>query len=408
MTDVLIVGAGLTGLFASLLVAERGNAVTLVAQGRGGLELSPGCIDIWGRATPSRALSQLRKSHPYRLAGTAALHAALEFFEEITQQAEYPFPGSISRNLHLPTALGAIHPTALAPQSLAQGDLFDGTPFTLAGIDNLLDFYPQLAASNLRRAGIAVQSVLELPIPMDDTHHDFYTSDLAHFFDKPNWREEVARVWKPQLIGIKRLGLPAVLGLRDPQHVLEDLQERLGLTLFEIPTLPPSLPGLRLEVILRRRALNTGVHFIEGPRVVGRIDGGSDGRRVSGVVLQTVGGPRVYTADVVILATGGILNGGLVFQQDGRVQESVFDLPVNYDQGRGYWTTTSPIDSQPYSGYGLLVNDLMQPLDAKGAPIFENLYVAGGLLGGADRTMEGSRQGIDLATAYRAVEVALG
>ncbi|TET83046.1 MAG: FAD-binding protein, partial [Anaerolineales bacterium] len=199
MTEVLIIGAGLTGLFASLLVAERGNAVTLVAQGRGGLELSHGCIDIWGRATPSRALSHLRKHHPYRLAGTAALHAALEFFEEITQQAEYPFPGNISRNLHLPTALGTIHPTALAPKSLAQGDLFDGTPFALAGIDNLRDFYPQMAASNLHRAGITIQSVLELPIPLNDTRHDFYTSDLAHLFDKSNWREEVARVWKPQL-----------------------------------------------------------------------------------------------------------------------------------------------------------------------------------------------------------------
>jgi glycerol-3-phosphate dehydrogenase subunit B len=408
MTEVLIVGAGLTGLFASLLAAEHGEAVTIVAQGHGGLGLCHGCLDIWGRATPSRAISRLRDSHPYRLAGTVALHSAVEFFGQITQQANYPFSGSASRNLRLPTALGSIHSTALAPQSLAQGDLDDQTPFALAGIDNLRDFYPQLAASNLHHTGITVQSVLELPIPLDSTHNDFSTSDLAQLFDQTDWREEVSRIWKPHLTGIKRLGLPAVLGLHDPHHVLEDMQERLGVTLFEIPTLPPSLPGLRLEIILRREALNTGVHLIEGPRAIGRIDGRSKGRRVSGVVLQTAGGPRIHTADVVILATGGILNGGLVFQQDGSVQEAVFDIPVNYDEGRHYWTTTSPIDSQPYSGYGILVNDHLEPLGAKGTPIFNNLYAAGGLLGGADRTMEGSRQGIDLATAYRAVEVALG
>ena len=408
MTEVLVVGAGLTGLFASLLAAEHSDVVTLIAQGRGGLGLSHGCIDIWGRAAPSRALSRLRKSHPYRLAGKPALHAAVEFLDQITQQANYPFSGNISRNLRLPTALGSIHSTALAPQSLAQGDLSDGTPFALAGIDNLRDFYPQLAASNLGHNGITVQSVLELPTPADGTCNDFSTSDLAQLFDQADWREEVARIWKPQLTGIKRLGLPAVLGLRDPQHVLEDLQERLGVTLFEIPTIPPSTPGLRLEAILRRKALNTGVHLIEGPRAIGRIDGRSKGRRVSGVVLQTAGGPRIHPADVVILATGGILNGGLVFQQDGSVQESVFDIPVNYDEGRDCWTTTSPIDSQPYSGYGILVNDQLRPLGTKMTPIFDNLYAAGGLLGGADRTMEGSRQGIDLATAYRAVEVALG
>ena len=408
MTEILIVGAGLTGLFASLLAAEHGDEVTLVAQGHGGLGLCHGCIDIWGRATPSRALTRLRKSHPYRLAGTAALRSAVEYFSQITQQANYPFFGSISRNLRLPTALGTIHSTSLTPLSLAQGNLDDRTPFALASIDNLRDFYPQLAASNLYKIGISVQSVLKLPLPLDGTRSDFTPSDIAQRFDRTDWREEVAQIWKPHLMGFKRLGLPAVLGLHDPQLVLEDMQERLGVTLFEIPTLPPSLPGVRLEMILRRKALNAGVRLIVGSRAVGRIDGRSKGRRVSGVVLHTVGGPRIHTADVVILATGGILNGGLVFQQDGSVQESVFDIPVNYDEGRHRWTTTSPIDSQPYSGYGILVNDHLQPLGAKGSPIFNNLYAAGGLLGGADRTMEGSRQGIDLATAYRAVEVARG
>jgi glycerol-3-phosphate dehydrogenase subunit B len=49
----------------------------------------------------------------------------------------------------------------------------------------------------------------------------------------------------------------------------------------------------------------------------------------------------------------------------------------------------------------------MQPLNVDGKPIFDNLFAAGGLLAGADRGMEGSRQGIDLATAYRAIEAAL-
>ena len=138
MTEVLVVGAGLTGLFASLLATEHGEAVTLVAQGRGGLGLCHGCIDIWGQATPSRALSHLRKSHPYRLAGTAALHAAVESFDQITRKANYPFSGSISRNLRLPTALGSIHSTALAPQSLAQGP----TSTTLALLCKVFSNYP--------------------------------------------------------------------------------------------------------------------------------------------------------------------------------------------------------------------------------------------------------------------------
>ena len=104
MTEVLIIGAGLTGLFASILAADRGASVTLVAQGRGGLVLSHGCIDIWGRSAPSRALGRLRKSHPYHLANVKSLHAALEIMLELTREAEYPLSGSLRRNLQLPTA----------------------------------------------------------------------------------------------------------------------------------------------------------------------------------------------------------------------------------------------------------------------------------------------------------------
>jgi anaerobic glycerol-3-phosphate dehydrogenase len=50
------------------------------------------------------------------------------------------------------------------------------------------------------------------------------------------------------------------------------------------------------------------------------------------------------------------------------------------------------------------VNENMQAVDAKGKVICPNLFAIGGLLAGADRNGEGSREGIDLATAWKAVE----
>jgi glycerol-3-phosphate dehydrogenase subunit B len=102
------------------------------------------------------------------------------------------------------------------------------------------------------------------------------------------------------------------------------------------------------------------------------------------------------------------MHGGLIFQQNGRVRESVLDLPVIYDEGRKHWTASSPTETQPYANYGLRVNEQLQPLGADGLPIYKNLFCAGGLIAGADRSDEGSRQGIDIATAYRAIEAALG
>lgn len=48
------------------------------------------------------------------------------------------------------------------------------------------------------------------------------------------------------------IGLPAVLGLTDCAQVLHDAEDALEAHLFEIPTLPPSVPGLRLQRALDR------------------------------------------------------------------------------------------------------------------------------------------------------------
>ena len=67
---------------------------------------------------------------------------------------------------------------------------------------------------------------------------------------------------------------------------------------------------------------------------------------------------------------------------------------------------TNPFSEQPYSQVGVLVDDQMRPLGADGDAPMENLYAVGGLLGGSDRIVEGSRHGIDLATAHCAIKAA--
>jgi glycerol-3-phosphate dehydrogenase subunit B len=408
LTDLLIVGAGLTGLFAAALASKRGAKVTVIAEGRGALEVSHGCIDVFGSMLAADALPRMPRDHPYSLAGLEALESASEVLLRIADEGGNPYLGSLRQILKLPTGLGAIRPTSLAPRTMSVGDLSDESQVAIAGFATFRDFYAPLVADNLRQAGIRVSPVLELPLVDAPRHRDAYATDLARLFDDARFREEIARAWKPRLTSIRRLGLPAVLGFDHAGEALSDLQEKLGVRLFEIPTLPPSVPGLRLERLLRRAAVAAGTHLIEGAHAIGSVDGRTRGRRVGGAVADTAGGPRRYPAAAVLLATGGVLNGGLATRQDGRVQESVFDLPVASTSDRSQWTGSSLLGSQPYAEFGVLVDQDMRPLGVDGEPMFENLFAAGGLLAGADRGAEGSRQGIGLATACRAVEVALG
>lgn len=405
MSDLIVVGAGLTGLFAAALAARRGARVTLIAAGRGGLELSHGCIDILGPSPLLQGLEDLPTDHPYQRAGAPALQAALVALQEMAQEDGLPYVGGLTSTLLLPTTLGALHPTSLAPEAQAAGDLSSDAEVSLAGLPAFRDASAPLTATALERQGVRVTAVLELPLIDAPLRRDAYATDLARLFDDPDRRAEIARAWKPRVAGLRRVGVPAVLGWERHAQAFDDLQERLGVRLFEIPTPPPCVPGLRLERLLRRAAQSAGALLIEGSRAAGLVDGRSGGRRVSGVVAFTAGGPRVYSAQGVLLASGGVLHGGLLARSDGRVQESVLDLPVRAPADRTAWTSAAWSDPQPYARFGLRVNARMQPIGADGSVPYENVCAAGGVLAGVDRALEGSRQGIDLASALRAVEV---
>ena len=63
--------------------------------------------------------------------------------------------------------------------------------------------------------------------------------------------------------------MPAVLGRERAAEVHADLERRLGIPVFEIPGLPPSLPGLRLFDCLRRALSAAGGRLLLGSTAVG-------------------------------------------------------------------------------------------------------------------------------------------
>jgi glycerol-3-phosphate dehydrogenase subunit B len=159
------------------------------------------------------------------------------------------------------------------------------------------------------------------------------------------------------------------------------------------------VPGMRLDRALRGALRRAGVEVILGPTVRGWVQGDS----VLGIRTYGASGERVLAADAVILATGGLLNGGLEIGGDGQLTESVLDLPVKAQQGDRYFEPLL-MAHHPIFEAGVRVNAAMQPLDAMYAPIYPNVCAIGGLLANADRIGESSTQGIAIATAWRAVE----
>ena len=407
MTDIVVIGGGLTGLYAAIIAADRGARVTTIMKGRGGLSLSHGCIDVLDRSSPSRSLSLLPEDHPYKLAGKANLKDAISKFRDLMKRAGYPYYGKLSKSMSLLTAMGTIKRTCFAPTGIARGDLNSDMSIVLGRFVSFRDYFPLMIQKQAHKSDAKITKVIDLPLLEPPNRRDAYATDYAQLFEDSKWLEEIVRMWRPLLLGVKRLGLPAILGLQNHCEILEEIEDSLSIDIFEIPSLPPSVPGLRIERILFQHAQALGVKIIEGAGVIGRVDGRSRGKRVSGVVLHSAGRPIQLDADIVLLATGGILSGGLVAQQNHRIRESVFDLPVRHPINRSEWIGLSLFQHQAYAESGICVNARMQPLGLDDKPMFNNLFAAGGLLAGSDRSLEGSRQGIDLATANCAVHEAL-
>ncbi|MUW15813.1 glycerol-3-phosphate dehydrogenase subunit GlpB, partial [Halorubrum sp. CBA1125] len=198
---------------------------------------------------------------------------------------------------------------------------------------------------------------------------------------------------------VDRVGFPAFLGDQAGDEVRAELADRLGADVFEVPMGPPSLPGLRLEDRLYDALDDAGVRFETGNPVVG-IDAAADGR-IETVAVDRKGRETPYGADAFVLATGGLVGKGLDSDRGG-VREPVFDLHVPQPDDRYEWFVDDAFGDQPYARFGVRPDERCRPLDADGTVAYENVFAAGGVVGGADVAREKSASGVSLATGITA------
>ncbi len=407
MTDLIVVGAGLAGMFAGALAARRGLDTIVIARGIGGTHISAGMIGVHGYAQhkPIRkpAPSNLGEKHPYSRFTTATIATALEKFSTICSEQNLNMLGDLHTNHWLPTAIGATHAACLVPESMLAGDLRNKTPMLIGRLPGFRDFYPELLTSNLGHDAV----VVDLPVPGAPRRRESYATDLAHLLDAPDSREGILLAWREAIDSLAlqsdfaaaRLGVPAILGIEQAHYVWQTAQTILEREVFEIPIMPPSVPGMRIFNALHTAILAKNGRLVLGPTVQGAFT-----RHGSAHLSAAANGrERKYKANAILLATGGFAHGGLESESPKTVHESVFDLPVVQTPKGKSWSRARYLDAQPFARLGVETDATSRALDSTGAPIADNLWACGSLLAGADRMTEGSREGIALSSAFAAV-----
>src|SRR5205085_14061 len=128
---------------------------------------------------------------------------------------------------------------------------------------------------------------------------------LARALERSETRAQVTRALR-DLIGAVdggRIGLPAVLGVDRHAEVAAAVADELGGEVFEVPTAPPSVPGIRLY-----RALTAELRALQARLIVGStaVAGVREGDRLAalGALLRGAVPWRELSGNGLALATG--------------------------------------------------------------------------------------------------------
>jgi glycerol-3-phosphate dehydrogenase subunit B len=408
--DVVVIGAGLSGLTAALRLAEGGLRTALVAQGVGATHLSPATIDVLGYApelveSPAQALPAFaadHADHPYARVSVDKVAASIDWLRELAPELGYV--GSLDENFLVPTAVGAPKPTAVVPGAMAAGDLRAGGRFVFVGFRAFKNLFPAYLAENLCQAKVPSGATIEaraVQVSEPGQEPELTPLEYARQFENPEFRKAVTAELLSHLEPGEAVGFPCVLGLDNHRAVWQELQDVLGRPVFEVPSLPPSVPGIRLFRAMRKAFRRAGGRLVMGPVAVGAET--SNGT-VNGLVVQaSANRPTTYAAKWFVLATGGFTTGAVDLDSYGEVRETVLGLPVaGVPDVEALRFSPGYFEDHPMARAGLAVDEHLRPVDADGNPAFGNVYAVGAVLGGAEPWRELSGNGLALATGYAA------
>jgi glycerol-3-phosphate dehydrogenase subunit B len=417
--DIAVVGSGLTALVATRTLQKAGRNPVLIWPGLSSLYFLYATVDVLGYPNASssepveepvagvRQLIAENPDHPYARAGLAALEDGSKLLLEWLREAGFNWQGTLARNLLLPTATGTPKPSCLVPASMVAGDLQRDEPIAFCGFDGYQDFVPELAAANLARGwngGRRTVTAVRVSLPGVKPDRLFTSIDLARNFEDAAFRRDVAgQLRRAVKDDGARLGMPAVLGLTHDSDVHAEFEKETGHPVFEIPTVPPSVLGLRLFDRLRRHLQETGVEMIwTAPAHDAEVVSG----RCVRIHLKSAGREQPVEARAYILALEDAVDGAWRAGTH-TVRDPFFHQVLAQHATPAERTDESLFQPQPFATIGYAVSDRLQPIDKNGHPLAANVFVAGGGIAGYDPTGIKARGGMAIATGYRAAQEAM-
>ena len=388
--DVIVIGAGVAGLTAAALLSKEGLKVAVVTMGEPTACLSTGCIDVClSNDSPLQGIAGLPDEHPFHRIPPDWIRRALNDFQNVMAEMAMPYVGALDKNRLLLSAIGTFKTTCLAPLTMEASTQNDQEKIHIVTFAGLKDFYPGYIISRLKNASF---STYDAGVST--------TMGIAANFEDEAFLDAFLSWLERSVIREDKIAVPAVLGLESAVAVQRKIEYRMERPVFEIPTIPPSMPGRRLFNALKDHVRRQGGVIYWGWPVVGVEKAG---KQIEAVMAESRGRPNSLNARAFLLSSGSFVGGGLQAGRD-TITEKVFDLPVFVPGKREDWFNHTFFSTQHGIGKaGIEVDSSFRPVNCP----WENIFICGGIIAHVEALKNGCGHGFALASGYAAAQSCL-
>jgi glycerol-3-phosphate dehydrogenase subunit B len=410
--DLIIIGMGMAGMAAALFAAER-HIDTVQIGATGELAFASGMMDLLGVHplksaqvvnTPWKGIDRLcldEPQHPFARLPATSIRIAMATVLESLKRWGYPHLVDPLNNLAVITPVGTIKPTYAIPHTMARGPsaLAEHAPCLLVDFHGLKGFSAQQIASSLEQRWPGLRP---LRIAFPDATGELFPERMARALDLAANRARLIAAIRPHIKDAAVVALPAVLGIHNTLQAMQDMEQGLGVPVFEIPTMMPAATGLRLKERFEQHLPAMGIRTRYQQNVSG-VRKLADGRWL--LNGDHNGDPFEIKARAAVLCSGRFFGKGL---HAGRhqIRETIFGLPVAQPRDRAAWHHKELFNRQghPINRAGIVIDNEFRPVNENGQFVHANLFAAGSILAHQDWVRQKCGSGLAIATAYGAIE----
>lgn len=398
-SDAVILGAELDGLVAAARLIEHGHSVRLFSAGAGSLHYSPDGVRVLGFAPvtneesiaqPLTALNRLAEDHPYQKIGVDQISRALNWYAK-TIRAFHQDIVFNDKNEMMISPAGLDIPTCGISKHQATVEKITDQRVTIVVFHGHRDFPADLLVAELTKKGIS-SSIVYVHAPGEFLEN----GALAKSFDAVEIPDNYFAVIRNSLPPETEVVLfPAVMGFARNKEIMEAAEQTLGVPCLEVPTLPPSVPGMRLEQAFVRHLQTNGVNIHRGVEV-----SGSSLDEQNAIILRD-NMDRPYETSVVVVSTGGVLMGGLNVDSHGTIHETSLGLDTYQSEPLAANSVDQSLNALHTAG---IETDIALRPKRNGSGVLRNVFVTGRSLAHWNPAAESSSEGVCIATGWAAAE----